>query len=132
VKKKWSLPSALAATVLAVAAFGFYRATLLYPLTLSENNLKLWGLKNEPLGSSPADVEAFMIRQGWKVNYHWQGIPTKMSETFYPGVKGSKIVGAYVGHYQGVPWRIDIDTYWGFDNQGRLIDLRFRKGADAL
>jgi hypothetical protein len=50
----------------------------------------------------------------------------------FPAVKGTRVIGAYLGGYQGIPYRVELDAYWGFDESGHLIDLNVRKGVDAL
>jgi hypothetical protein len=55
-----------------------------------------------------------------------------MSQKTYPGVNGNEIVGAYFGHYRGLPWLVDVYAFWGFDSNGKLIDLKVSKIPDAL
>jgi hypothetical protein len=40
----------------------------------------------------------------------------------------------YLNHHRGfpIPVVVDVDAYWGFDSQGRLIDLNVRKMTDSL
>ena len=118
---------ALAATVLLLGA-----AFLGSPLRWSEGHIQNWVLRKAPLGSSVADVKALINRQGWRLDFEWQGTNSPASPRDYPYVRGGHIIGAYFGHYQGIPWRADVDAFWGFDESGKLIDFHVRKGYDAL
>jgi hypothetical protein len=117
--------------VIVVAGLGFKMASA-NPLRESEDNIRLRILGKVPAGSSVQDVKNFIAAQGWKLSYNWEGTPTKLSETFYPGVKGQHVIGADLGHYLGIFGRVDLDAYWGFDAAGRLIDVHVRKGVNAL
>ena len=102
------------------------------PLRESEVNIRLRILGNVPLGSSVQDVNNFIAKEGWKISYDREGTPTNLSEKSYPGVKGRHIIGADLGHYLGIYGRVDLDAYWGFDSEGRLVDLRVRKMVGSL
>jgi hypothetical protein len=97
------------------------------PLRQSEDNIRMQILATVPLGSSVREVDSYIEAQGWKSSYNWEGTPTHLTETFYPGVKGQHIIGADLGHYRGILGRVDLDAYWGFDAAGKLIDLHVRK-----
>jgi hypothetical protein len=43
-----------------------------------------------------------------------------------------EMVEAYLGHYQGIPWRADVDALWGFDDSGKVMDFQIRKSYDRL
>jgi hypothetical protein len=102
------------------------------PLLRSEAHIQQWVLRKAPLGSSVADVKALIEREGWKLNYVWRGTNLDANPRNYPYVRGGHIIGAYFGHYQGFPWRADVDAFWGFDENERLIDFHVRKGYDTL
>jgi hypothetical protein len=108
------------------------RAAWLYPLWESEDGVREWILRQTPLGSSSNEVRTFIAKRGWKSKYDWMGTPSPVSEKQFPAVKGSHIIGADLGGYQGLPFHVDLDAYWGFDASGRLIDLRVRKMADGI
>jgi hypothetical protein len=38
----------------------------------------------------------------------------------------------YLGGYQGIPWKKDVECFWAFDEQDKLIDIFVEKQADAL
>jgi hypothetical protein len=104
----------------------------LNPLRRSENEIHDWALTKAPLGSSTKAVEDLIIGQGWKRSYDWKGSASDISENFYPGVKGSQIIGAGIGQYRGLSGTVYVDAYWGFDSAGKLISLRVRKMRNAL
>jgi len=79
-----------------------------------------------------ADVKSLIAKQRWKLNYEWHGVNVDATPRSYPYVRGGHIIGAYFGHYQGLPWRADVDAFWGFDDTGRLIDFHVRKDYDTL
>lgn len=121
--------------IIAVAAVALIvAATILLknPLRKSQDEIQNMILSELPLGTSIDEVKSYIVKNGWDLEYEWEGKPSKAPEDQYPGVKGRHIIGAYLGHYQGLPWRVDIDAYWGFDSDNKLIDLRIRKMADAL
>jgi len=117
--------------VVAVAVL-FGAVVLASPLRRSEAYIQQWVLQKAPLGSTVADVRALIEKQGWKLNYEWRGQNLDASPRNYPYVRGGHIVGAYFGHYQGIPWRADVDAFWGFDDEEKLIDFHIRKSYDSL
>jgi hypothetical protein len=121
----WTLPMA-AAVVLLAAAF------LLSPLRWSEGQIHEWVLRGAPLSSSVADVKALIDRRGWKQTSDWQGTNSHPPSGEYPYVRGQRILVSHLGHYQGIPWRTDVEVFWGFDENGRLTDVHVRKTRDAL
>lgn len=84
------------------------------------------------MGSSVVEVKAFITSQGWKLNYEWQGTNSDSSPRDHPFVNGRHIIGADIGHYQGISFRADVDASWGFDDKGRLISFEVRKHSDKF
>jgi hypothetical protein len=110
-------------------------AILSNPFRGSEQHIHDWLLKRAPLGSSIEDVKSMISKNGWKLDYDWKGTPSAVSEKQYPGVQGEHIIGVlHLDHHHGfpIPLNVDIDVYWGFDSQDRLIDLNVRKMTDSL
>lgn len=135
--KKMCWLGGIAITV--IAGFIGMQISAKNPLRKPESDIKFWILKEVPLGSSVDQVKAFIKSQGWKLDSEWHGNPgTVSSETAYPsaknfpGVLGGYFIGADLGEYQGIPWQISVDAYWGFDSEKKLIDLRVRKMSRAL
>lgn len=88
-------------------------------------------LGDAPLGSSMSQVRDVVSRRGWELR--------RASESggfFHQGVRparevGAKHIEAYAGHYRDL-FRVDVVVYWGFDEQGRLIDVWVWKVVDSL
>jgi hypothetical protein len=127
VKARWAI-----AIVAIICAGIVVRDALIHPLWMPASGVRAWLLRRAPLGSSPEQVDALIAAHRWSRHYDWHGTPSHSSEEFYPAVKGSRIIGAQLGGYQGIPFRADLDAYWGFDESGHLIDLNVRKMVDAL
>ena len=103
------------------------------PLRRSEAHIRERLLHDNPLGSHFADVRSWLESRGWRdpghheqVGLYWQD-PGRASE-----VVGVMSIGSHLGHYRGVPWRVDVEAFWAFDDQGRLIEVKVRKNADSL
>ena len=105
---------------------------LLGPLHRSDEHIQSWVLHKAPPGSSVGDVRALIQRQRWKLDFEWKGTNSPATPREYPYVRGSRIIGACLGGYEGIPWHADVDAFWGFDDGGRLIDFRVRKDYDSL
>lgn len=109
------------------------------PLWRSQRDLRVWVLKQAPLGSTIDQVKTLIRKRRWTVVGEWQGRPSNVSSAVpypkvkdYPAVKGEHFIHADLGSYQGIPFRVGVDAHWGFDSAGRLVDLRIRKVPEAL
>jgi hypothetical protein len=123
----------LAVCIFPAVAIILIGCSALNPLRRSEPDLRAWILSQAPLGASPAAVVKLITDKGWTKSYDTSGPQTELSEKFYPGVKGMRIIGAELGYYYGLPWgRVDVEAFWGFDADGKLIDLHVRKGVSSL
>jgi hypothetical protein len=101
------------------------------PLRRPKSDIQNWVLDKAPLGSSIAEVKSVIARNRWKINLDWKGTNSKASTNSYPYVQGTQILAAYLGGYQGLPWRADVDAFWGFDEDGKLIEFCVRKYYDG-
>jgi hypothetical protein len=120
----------IAATVVAVLAIA---VVAIEPIRLPESVIRAWLLHEQPMGTSFTVVRAWLEDRRWRdlgnheqAGLYWQdpGMPT---ETI-----GTSSLSAHLGHYLGVPWRVDVEAFWAFDQQGRLIAVKVRKDADSL
>ena len=125
-------PKTIALAMIALGIALVLRLVYLHPLWMSAESIRGWMLTQVPLGASMEQTERFISERGWNRHYSWHGVPSEISEKVFPGVSGSRIIGAVLGNYQGIPFHIDLDAYWGFDASGRLVALRVRKMRDAL
>jgi hypothetical protein len=103
------------------------------PLRLPVPVIRSWLLHEAPLGSDFSDVRAWLERRRWlDLGHHEQvGFPWEEPGQQY-GIIGARSLGAHLGHYQGIPWRVDVEAFWAFDGDGRLVEVKVRKDADSL
>jgi hypothetical protein len=88
-------------------------------------------LRDTPPGSTYAAVLEYAKKMGWPVNEESGGFETKRIAQFPARVVGKRVVKAYLGGYQGLPWRKDVSFYWAFDEHDKLIEVFVEKQADA-
>jgi hypothetical protein len=106
------------------------------PLTMHDEEIHDWVLMQTPLGSSIDDVSKVMEKNGWK-----RDLGHQENLGFYKmGVVGAKSIHADLGIYR--EWHfpvlaywdwtclVDVDVYWGFDENGKLIDVWVQKSWD--
>jgi hypothetical protein len=124
---------------IAVVVFACVHIFPPHPLWKSQSDVKEWILKQAPVGSSVGQVKALIEAKKWRLMAEWHGNPSSVSSDVpypgakdYPGVKGEYFIHADLGSYQSIPFRVGVDAHWGFDRQGRLLDLRIRKGVEGL
>jgi hypothetical protein len=95
---------------------------------LSEAGVRSWLLQKVPEGSSVEQLKAIASTEGWRVESTWSGSEPHAD---WGGIDGSTIVWIYLGGHRLV-FRVDYDSFWAFDTDGRLVDVRVRKMVDAL
>jgi hypothetical protein len=121
------------ALVVVVATAWFARPSLRRP----ESSIRASLLKQTPLGSTSQEVRALMERRGW-LDRHYVGSTGFLKQD--PGVPAVEVgvtsIRGELGHYwqlpRPLPFRTDVTAFWGFDKEGRLIDLWVWKTTDAL
>jgi hypothetical protein len=92
-------------------------------------------LKKTPLGSSFQEVRALVERRGWLDPYYIGTSGFLKQEPGLPVVEvGVTSLRGRLGHYWQLPllFRTDVTAFWGFDKDGRLIDVWVWKTTDAL
>jgi hypothetical protein len=97
----------------------------------SEQSIRQRILRDTPLGSTYAVVLDYAKKSGWPVTEESGGFETKRIAQFPARVVGKRVIKAYLGGYQGVPWRKDVNFYWTFDEHDKLIEVFVEKQADA-
>ncbi len=118
-----------------IALFSFALGLALVSCSLprrSEQSIRQRILRDTPIASSYAAVLDFATKKGWPVNEESGGFETKRIAQFPARVVGNRAIKAYLGGYQGLPWRKDVNFYWAFDEHDKLIDVFVEKQADAL
>ena len=88
--------------------------------------------RDTPLGTPSNDVRAFLEQRGW-LDHNYAG-----TTGFYrqepgepPRVIGVSSLHARLGYYY-LSLRTDVTAYWGFDDNGRLVDVWVRKTVNTL
>ena len=103
------------------------------PLRYPADHIRKGLLREHPLGSRSADVQAWLDAQQWRDRAHHEQVGLYWQDPGRrPEVIGSKSLAAHLGHYQGFPWRVNVEAFWAFDDQDRLIEVKVRKSADSL
>ncbi len=97
----------------------------------SEQNIRERILRDIGQGSTYASVLDFVKKQGWSVGEQSGGYEIPKFGQTPARVVGKRTIKAYLGGYQGLLWHKDVDCYWAFDNQDKLIDVFVDKQTDA-
>lgn len=98
------------------------------PLFLrSENSVQAWALRTVPIGSSVQSLMDVANDRSWRINGVWAG---DAPHADWGGISGDKIAWIYLGGYRLI-LRTDFDSFWAFDENGRLIGVRIRQMTDG-
>jgi hypothetical protein len=88
-------------------------------------------LEDAPVGSSMAAVAAAARRRGWNpIEAHDHGAEAKPHDGSRDRI-GTKSIFVNAGSY-AVVFTTHVEIHWGFDADGKLIDLVVYKDTDAL
>jgi len=98
----------------------------------SEQSIRKRLLQDTPRGTTYEAVLNYVKKQGWPVTEQPGGYEAKRFGNALPTVVGRRAIKAYLGGYQGLPWRKDVESFWAFDEHDKLIDIFVEKEADAL
>jgi len=103
---------------------------------LPSNILRRRLLCSTPMGTSMTDVRKFLVEKRLIINPNGElngGIPYSWAKMKpHPKRVSSKCVYTTLGWYTGIPFRVGVQVFWGFDDQSRLVDIWVRKGYDGL
>jgi hypothetical protein len=99
-------------------------------LRSSESDIRNSILQKSPMGSSISDVKAAIQSQPWLNVSEWTVDPSEPSVVRAP-VQGTHVIVGYQ-YYRGLPWRMVVRAYWGFDSEGKLVDLRVEKWGEGI
>jgi hypothetical protein len=97
------------------------------PLRWPDGAVHRWLLWKVPAGSDSTQLQSVAARSGWKMRGTWPG---HQLHSDWGGIDGTVIVWIYLGGYPGF-LRTDLDSFWAFDEQGRLKDVRVRRMIDG-
>jgi hypothetical protein len=116
--------AALATVVVAVAAIS---VLLLNPLRRSDASVHAYLLKQVPPGSTLDALRSVAQREGWVIKNTWGHGP----HSDWGGIDGATVAWIYLGGYWNL-LRTDLDSFWAFDEHGKLIDVRIRRMTDSI
>lgn len=97
------------------------------PLRWPQSAVHAWLLWKVPVGSGEKQLQQIASATGWRVNGTWPG---HRPHSAWGGIDGTTIVWVYLGGYRTI-LRADLDSFWAFDEHGRLVDVRIRRMIDA-
>jgi hypothetical protein len=117
-----------AAAVLILLAAIAAAVLLSNPLRRSDDAVQRWLLEAAPIGSKLEDLERVAEEKGWRIEGMWNGYTPHSG---WGGIDGDKIVWIYLGGYRNL-FRTDLDSFWAFDESGRLTGVVSRRMTDAL
>lgn len=97
------------------------------PLHWPADAIHWWLLNNVPKGSEMNQLEAVAKTKGWKIMGTWEGY---RPHSDWGGIDGHRVAQVYLGNYR-IFLRVDLDSFWAFDEHGHLVDVHIRKSIDA-
>jgi len=114
------------------------------PLRESNENIRKSLLKKTPIGTSVSDVISVVEKDpNWKIRYVNSDIGYYVSPAGYPSVAtkadmsgkgvvvGEKSIRVYLGRY-GLIFETYVSAFYGFDCDGKLVDIAILKETDTL
>ena len=119
---KWMTVAAFALAVVGIVTVG------LNPLRRSDDRVHDWLLRQVPVGSDLATLKAASSLHGWRVNGIWPG---HTDHSDWGGIDGATVAWIYIGGYRTL-FQTDIDSFWAFDENGKLENVKLRRMTDAL
>ena len=119
------------ALLLSVLAIGLALISCCSLPRRSEQSIRQQILRETPQGSAYSAVLNHAKKRRWPVTEQSTGLETKNIGLQPPRVIGKRVIKAYLGHYQGLPWRVDVQCYWAFDENDKLIDVFVIKDRDG-
>jgi hypothetical protein len=93
---------------------------------MSDDSVHSYALAKVPLGSTLGALREAAQREGWRINSTW----TRGPHSDWGGIDGATVVWIDLGGYRNL-FRTDLDSFWAFDEQGRLVDVRIRRMTDV-
>jgi hypothetical protein len=97
----------------------------------SERSIRDRILRDTPLGSTYAVVLDYAKKKRWPVTEQSGKYAIPKFAEVRAGVVIKRVINADLGEYQGLPWKMAVVCYWGFDEHDKLIDVLIEKQADA-
>ena len=97
------------------------------PLRRSDTSVHAYLLARVPQGSTLDALRDVSAHQGWRINSTWE----RGLHSDWGGIDGATVAWIHLGGYRNL-FRTDLDSFWAFDEQGKLVDVRIRRMTDAL
>lgn len=101
-------------------------------LLRTEASIRASLLEQMPLGSKAENVRTWVEQAGW-LDHQYNGSSGYLrQESGRPGqIVGVTSICGHLGTYYA-PLRVDVTVFWGFDVNGRLIDVWVWKTIDSV
>jgi hypothetical protein len=96
----------------------------------SENTIEAYLKTQTPLGSPQERVSQWLGARNLRAEIHQATIKPN-SEYPLTKIGGSSFIHESIAHY-GPIFRADIEAFYVFDANGKLVDLRVRRTVDAF
>ena len=125
----------LSAAFLALAVLLITGCSAARPLHRSHASIRASLLKRTPPGATKEQVETFIAREGWRVSRDSAYLLPRAVEQgggpFVPEQVQSVLMADLGGYFIFIGTR-EIYGLWGFDAEGRLVDVWIYKERDVL
>jgi len=104
------------------------------PLRQPEARIQASLLQKTPLGETSQEVKEYVEKRGWLDHSYLGNTGFLKQETGSRSVElGTTSIQGNLGHYWSWPvFRTDVTAFWGFDGNGRLIDIWVWKTTDGF
>jgi len=101
------------------------------PLRRSPEELRQKILKTTPYGTSLEDVEKIAHGRGYAVSVSREAGFLKQEGSVQKTV-GVQSIRAEAGDYWSFPYMVSVSIFWGFDKNGKLVDVWVWKVHEGL
>jgi hypothetical protein len=98
------------------------------PLRKSDRAVHRYLLESVPVGSTLETLRAVAAQKGWRINGTWEG---HAAHSDWGGIDGQTVAWVYLGGYRNF-FQTDLDSFWAFDESGKLVDVVTRRMTDSL
>lgn len=125
-------------SLLAALALVFLFEYASNPLRWPDGWLQAWLYHKVPVGSTETHFLVVAKKAGWRINgAPWKGSRIDLNSwgSFYPSqpstLEGSTFYFVHLGTFHMI-FREDVQAFWSFDEQGRLLAVRYRREIDSF
>ena len=127
-RRALALLACVAAVGVCALAVAWFPGNLAYWGT--ESSIEAYLRSQTPVGSTRSEVTGWLKHHGDENAFYAADIP---AHSGFPltTTGGKGFIQSGVAHY-GWPFRADIEAFYTFDGEGRLVDIRVRRTVDAI